>query len=860
MSDLPSSLGIEAVELVSTGGATVTVRVTGRWRRRRPELRGQAMLVVEAKGGRQRFLAMPEPPSLMGAAPGTWRMSFGVPAELAPELPGRTFLQLGSVMVPLPVGSAAGPAEPERASPDLLEPRLIRSSEVAAESARRRATEAEGEAADLIARIEDVERELEQARRESDTLRADIAARERRLRGSEQHVYAERALRSELEHQLIERTRVSEHDEAVLRARVRDLERELERMRRAVDEAQHLVAAAQAHRAAAEEKLAARPEAPAPAPEPPAQPPEPPVEAIAPAPVEFPPPPVVDRVRAEGFAAELALSMAAATSRTSGSRRVPGPAGVDGPAMALEAAMAERRAEGGAGEGRATEQLAAEQRAAESQAAAEAQLAAERHAAEERLAAERQAAERLAAERLAAAEEQLAAERRAAEQLAAERLAAEQRATELERALAEARIELAQQRRLSARAYEAIELVRGELEQLRRAIPPPPSPAREQPSPPTPGPVQAEQLSAALARLRETTPAPPPEAEEPIDEPELAQPAAPAKGPARAAEALPATAEPEAASEPEAATEPETGTEAPTPEATESPTPEATEVPTPEATEVPTPEATEVSTPAEAEPEPATATDPVIPERLARPWLKPVFRTLTRRDPATAGRLVLALLPAQRAADPHPVAYDLVLGDLATAHVTVSSSATEVALNDTPRPMSEVDFRVTGDLAGTARLLVAGRARRLIARRLHVGRRLARVQGDRDRLEALEALIAAPLTLRQLSAAGVRLDPALAFTLAELMIEPGWTAGERFTIGHRESPASAPGAYLHIRDGKPPLATSEAPHGPVATVIACAADELVPVLAGEPGAAFSIEGEQRHLTLVQQWLDRAQCG
>ena len=110
MSDLPSALGIEAVELVNEGGRNVTVRVTGRWRRRRPELRGQAMLVVETGTVRQRFVAMPEPPSLIGAAPGTWRMSFTVPAELAPQLPGRTFLQLGAMMVPLPVGEVPAPS------------------------------------------------------------------------------------------------------------------------------------------------------------------------------------------------------------------------------------------------------------------------------------------------------------------------------------------------------------------------------------------------------------------------------------------------------------------------------------------------------------------------------------------------------------------------------------------------------------------------------------------------------------------------------------------------------------------------------------------------------------------------------
>jgi hypothetical protein len=789
MSDLPSSLGIEAVELVSHGGATVTVRVTGRWRRRRPELRGQAMLVVEAVGGRQRFLAMPEPPSLTGAAPGTWRMSFAVPAELASELPGRTFLQLGSVMVPLPVGSATEAADaPERPSLDVLEARRVRSSELAAESARRRAAEAEAAVAEHTARVDELERELEEARGRSDALKAEIAERERRLRGSEQHVYAERALRAELEQQLIEQTRAAERDSGALHGRVRELERELDRMRRAVDEAQHLANAARAARASAERRLAERAEPPpalAVSPTPAVTPP-PPVATPSPLPAASPPPPplAVDRARVRAFAVELALARATTTSPVAGPRRAPRALDGDRAALVLESVMAEGRAGRGA------------------------------------------------------------AERRIAEQLAAEHLAAEQRATELERELAEARLELADQRRLSERAYAAIELVRAELERLRNAPPPDPPDPPNPPGPPA-GPVQPERLSAALARLRETTPPPapaeegtPPEAATPPPAPEVAAPRAEVTPPPP----------------PEVATPPAEVTPPPPPEAAAPPA-EVTPPP-----EIVPPEPPEAATPPTPPPADTPTPEPVVPARPAKPWLRPVFGTLTARDPAAAGRLVLALLPAQRAADPHPVAYDLVLGDLATARVTVWSGAMRVELGDTPRPMAEIDFQLTGDLASIARLLVAGRVRRLVARRLHMGRKLARVKGDRHRLAALEQLVDAPLTLKQLHAAGVTPDPVLALTLAELMIEPEWTAGERFTIGYREPPAPSPSAYFHIRDGKPPMVTEEPPHGPVAAVIVRPADELLAVLAGEFGEDVAIEGDPAPLALVSQWLDRAQCG
>ncbi|MBV9804557.1 MAG: hypothetical protein JO130_15250, partial [Solirubrobacterales bacterium] len=231
---------------------------------------------------------------------------------------------------------------------------------------------------------------------------------------------------------------------------------------------------------------------------------------------------------------------------------------------------------------------------------------------------------------------------------------------------------------------------------------------------------------------------------------------------------------------------------------------------------------------------------------------------LTAQDASSAGRLLLALLPAQRAADPHPVAYDLVLSDVLCAHVTVSSTAAHVGLDASRRPLSEVDFQLVGDLASIARLLAAGRLRRRLGR-LAPRRRTARVRGERRRITALDNLLAAPLALRELAAAGVELDPLLALTLAGLMVEPAWTAGERFTIAHREPEVPAPGAFLQVRDGRPVLASAAAPHGPVASVIACRGQALLSALGGET-AGIEVAGEERGVKLLQQWLERAQCG
>ena len=711
MSDLPSALGIEAVELVSEGGRSVTVRVTGRWRRRRPELRGQAMLVVETGTVRQRFVAMPEPPSLIGAAPGTWRLSFTVPAELAPQLAGKTLLQLGAVMVPLPVGEVVEAPAGDGSRPELLEPpdpelleaRQLRSSELATESARRRAAEAEAALAELTAQAGEIEDELVRAREESDRLRDEIAERERRLRSSEQHLHAERARRSEVEQALTEKTRAARHDLRVLHEHVADLERELGRMRRAVDEAEHLAAAAEARRADAERRLAERPP---PAPEPPPASKPPPFE-LPPNPPPSEPPPSVDANRARVIATEFALAraMPARPPTATPAPRIQSAQAADRQALRLESAMIEQR---------------------------------------------------LVEHRTAALERELAEARR---ELA-----------EARRDLADARGELERQRFLNARAYDAIDQVRGELARLDGDVPA--QQVARAPAPPAP--VQAEKLSAALARLRETAPV--------------------------------ASESPAAAEEP---------------------------------------------------PAPAPAGQPAPPPRPAKPWLGNAFRTLAGRDASSAGRLLLALLPAQRAADPHPVAYDLVLGDLATARVTVSSASAQVDLGDAPRPLSEVDFQLVGDLASMARLLAAGPVRRRLGR-LVPRHPVARIRGDRSRFPAVEHLIDAPLTLGQLRAAGVRLDPVLAMTVAALMIEPDWTAGERFTIGHRVQDAVSPDAYLHVRGGKPPLASAEPPHGPVTSVLVCPADEVLDGLAGTTPAR--LEGEERPLALLRQWLDRAQSG
>ncbi len=117
-----AAVGIETVQCSAESGGQLTIRVTGRWRRPRPITGGQPTLVIETDGRRDRYPAMSEPPSLSGNGPGVWRLRFTVPERLAPDLE-RTWLQFGSVIVPLPIAGPAGGAGQLVAHEAVMQPR-----------------------------------------------------------------------------------------------------------------------------------------------------------------------------------------------------------------------------------------------------------------------------------------------------------------------------------------------------------------------------------------------------------------------------------------------------------------------------------------------------------------------------------------------------------------------------------------------------------------------------------------------------------------------------------------------------------------------------------------------------------------
>ncbi|MEO6859805.1 MAG: hypothetical protein ABI323_14680 [Solirubrobacteraceae bacterium] len=757
-----SVLGIEAVEWVAEGGENIIIRVTGRWRRRRPAWSAQPTLVIEATGRRYRFPATAEPPSLSGAGPGTWRISFSVPAALAPELSGRSWLQFGAVIVPLP--TAVHPPGPESdedemastAPPaDLPPPRA--DLQLAAGVEPEAAVAPADAAVELVAGLE---ASLREARTESERLAAVLADQQLARRAAEQGAQAERMLRTDLGRQLNEARQhikategaavAAETARAQAEVKLAELVREHARERERGPGVGAPPPAAQLRRLTLEQDLVAR-RGPA------------------------------TRIPHEPVALSAAILPPAPLEPVRGSA----PGGSDSDRLMVDALHRELSA----------------------RALAETGMRARLIEAEARLAARDVLAQRTGTVLRALRDEldELRAE------LARERAGRQAAEAEAERL----RSDLGGARTRTQEAHRAIAEVRGTLEALRGPGGDPQ--AGQEPAAPTgmAGGLEPERLSAALSRLREQI-AP---QENPVG-PDA--PSAPG-GPGRSS-----------------ATGGSGGQHAPGGPGRSNVT-GGSGSPAPSA-----------PAPAPSAPAPPPPADPGR-ITVGRPWLRHAFRSMARSAPERAGHLILDLLPAQRAVVAEPIAYDLELGPPhGCLQVTVRGRSAEIIPADAPRGLGEVDFRFTGEPADLGRLIRAGRLRRRFGR--HVGR----VQGRRSALAALDALVGTQLGLGALSASGVRLDPRTALDLLAKLIPAAWAEPERFTLAY-VSPGR--GTVYLLVDGHQPIQVGEsAPRASVATTITGPAGTLELVLLHEPSAVSAVSGDGWPVTLLREWVKRAQTG
>jgi hypothetical protein len=799
-------LGVESVQWSSTESQQLLVQVNGRWRRRRTGPSVQPVLVVESDGARRRFPALPEPRAAGSAQPGIWRMSFSVPAQLAPALGGRLSLLFGGAAIPLPVAvrtDVAGAPEPAGAPAQAPEPpglAVVRSLPSSASGfaggagAAGPGPAAAGPGAGLAVgpgaagpgaagprdpsgpgcRVEEsamAERRVEESAIAERLVRsAELAAERARARMAEAETEAAELMVAL--HQLEDEFVAREDEFVASRSEPERLRTQLAEQQRALRQAEQRVHSERALRHELEQELD-----------------------------ELDRELDVDRLRLhrqdkelealrrQADEAEHALAAArAAQLRAERQVRAAATAHTERDlSQELELARAMPPASP-AGSGPGAPEVPVGSRGASVRLTDLERAMAAVHGPAPGF------------PRPAGGPGRAVAPEGAAPEGAAPAGPTPRPDSELER-------RLAAERAIALRTWQEIEDLRRRLQALLALhgaeTPEPPAATEAAPDEPRAAPVQRphdpagsvvpERLSAALTRLREATPQ------------------VPEEGDATAGPTVAAPGQAVAPAGPGQAVAP-------------------------------------------AGPgQPAAPAAPVAPARApVAPWIGAALRRLADGDPAQAGRLLVRLLPAQHLVHPDRLAYDLYLADVGCVHVTAGDGATAVLTDNLRRPRAELAFTVIGDLAGAGRLVTRGPLRRLFTR--HV----ARVDGRRRACAPLRALAGAELSLAELEATGVTLDPALALTLVASMIDPRATAGERFTIAHRAATGAPGGAYLQVRAGDPPVVTAAPPLGPVVTSVICPPELLLAVLAGDREAATGIHGDRRPLGLLERWIARAQ--
>ncbi|MFL5877475.1 MAG: hypothetical protein ACJ76T_16555 [Solirubrobacteraceae bacterium] len=233
-------------------------------------------------------------------------------------------------------------------------------------------------------------------------------------------------------------------------------------------------------------------------------------------------------------------------------------------------------------------------------------------------------------------------------------------------------------------------------------------------------------------------------------------------------------------------------------------------------------------------------------------WIAPALLGLAAADAPAAGRLAVALLPAQAQASGLELDADVVFDGAGAWRVAASPDSAAAVPLDAPRGRWEADFVLTTEPAAFVDFL-AGR------RRLR-GRPRIRVHGSRRRARQLRGLAtSAPIALGEALGAGIDLGAGLAWRAVAAAIAPAWTAGARFTVAF-EAGEMAP-FYVHAEDGAPIAIDGEPGPDPPAATIRGSDRAIVALLAGEQpddGDKASIRGELDTVRALQEWVARAQ--
>jgi hypothetical protein len=232
---------------------------------------------------------------------------------------------------------------------------------------------------------------------------------------------------------------------------------------------------------------------------------------------------------------------------------------------------------------------------------------------------------------------------------------------------------------------------------------------------------------------------------------------------------------------------------------------------------------------------------------------------LAHDDPAAAGRLLAALLPAQAAALATPLDYDITITEAGTFAVKIGGSGRHSRVHARPEPRGRphAEFHLSADALTLAELLAG------VEHRIGRWRGPARFSGSRRKLAVLRLLPATSISLAEAARAGADLDPALVYRTLSYAAHPSWTKGERFTLAQEITGAKPETWYLSARDGAGMTVSAIPPEQGVEATVAMSRATFALMLRDEPvpsGERPVVRGDRRVVALVKTWMDRAQHG
>jgi hypothetical protein len=237
------------------------------------------------------------------------------------------------------------------------------------------------------------------------------------------------------------------------------------------------------------------------------------------------------------------------------------------------------------------------------------------------------------------------------------------------------------------------------------------------------------------------------------------------------------------------------------------------------------------------------------------PWLRGALVKLAHDDPRAATRMLLGLVPVQRALVSPPLEYDLTIRGDRTYAVSVRDDGARAVPVQHPRSRKHAAFHVSADIVTLTEVL-AGVQKRM-------GRWFGpvKLRGRKRGAEVLRyLLLRSRLDLTQAARAGAELDPELVFRAFAYAIHPAWTKGHAFTVAQEITDPSPQRWHIVIRDGAPVAVEQHTDREPDA-VVSMTRSTYRHLLRGEPaphGERPAIRGDRAAVAQLRAWTERAQ--